>query len=72
MSWKGRRALEILDDEVFAEAVQMEVDRIVEQWKRSTSPEEREELHRDFKSLTRTQKQLRTIVDRWKVEEMTS
>lgn len=61
---RGRRAQEILDDEVFREALAMADDLITEAWRKETSAANRESLWHQIQGGSPLTRALRTIAGR--------
>lgn len=68
---RGRRAQEILDDEVFREAVQMAEQQIKDEWAREASESRRESLWHQLQGGSPLTRALRTIAGRgdWAAHE---
>lgn len=62
---KGRRAKEILTDDVFVEAEAMAKTKVMTEWERETDPAKREALWHQIQALRATRVALEVLVGRW-------
>ena len=60
---RSNRAKQLLDDELFKEAILVTEERIIEAWKVASSPEVRESLHSQLRGLTSVVGAIRSVLD---------
>lgn len=61
---KGRRALALLEDPVFEEAIDMARDSFIEEWRNGDTVKEREAAHAKDAALDDVLRQLRVLAQR--------
>jgi len=68
---KGRRAKEILDDEVFVEVIHTARESILAQWNLTDfgEAEARESLYHQSRAIDEILRELRTLVADWTMEQ---
>lgn len=59
---RGRRAREVLDNEVYADSYAMLEKEVITQWRDSRNPEDREQLHQFLMMLAKVQNALETVM----------
>lgn len=59
---RGKRAQEVLDNEVYAESYAAIEQEILSKWRDSRSPEDREQLHQFRMMLDKVQNALETVM----------
>jgi hypothetical protein len=59
---RGRRAQEVLDNEVYADAYAAVEKELISKWRDSRNPEDREQLHQFLMMLGKVQNALETVM----------
>lgn len=65
---KGQKAKDILESDVFREAVQTAEDAITQEWREGKSPTDRESAHAKLRALTEVVRQLRIMMGQGEYE----
>lgn len=66
---RGKRAQEVLDNEVYAEAYQQIEQEIIRQWREARNPQDREQLHQLLLMHEKARNALETVMRSGQVAE---
>jgi len=59
---RGKRAQEVLDNEVYAESYALLESEVIQKWRESRNPEDREQLHQFLLMLAKVQNALESVM----------